>query len=314
MPSNNRGSNWGSQAGDWLCSSCGFSNFAYRGQCFRCRAERPITSASIIQKDNGILPSAILGPTLPTNKLVGSGKGLETSRFAPRNYHGQYKAKDIWTYVCASLNCAFTVPISNADCDNLPVRDLGLPYEVQHFILEMMRRILEEGSWGFAKRVVPEVILEYGYTCSEMVELAKWRDILPGRVPPAYIISIPGYTLLRGLNDAVKTRNAGSHRHLCSNTELRNMAKHSQNLMYMYGDVSRQNKFQWLSDELLQWDKDTGKDADMKRSKLEEALRLISEKPVGDMDWTPNSVSLEEITTENIQYLPYEEDDAMDID
>jgi len=44
-------------------------------------------------------------------------------------------------------------------------------------------------------------------------------------------------------------------------------------------------------------------------------LKSISEAPVGDMDWTPNSISLEEVNLEiSTKLTTEEEEDLMDID
>jgi hypothetical protein len=61
--------------------------------------------------------------------------------------------------------------------------------------------------------------------------------------------------------------------------------------------VTRQNKFHRLQEELKQWDSAVTEDQQGKRDRLERALREISERPVDDMDWTPNAVSLQEITS-----------------
>jgi hypothetical protein len=85
--------------------------------------------------------------------------------------------------------------------------------------------------------------------------------------------------------------------------------------MTIFGDVTRQRKFLCLWDELMQWDK--GVDMDSKKIKLVAALRQISERPVDDMDWTPNTLSLQEVHVDeaNIQAEAIdEEEDRMDID
>ena len=72
------------------------------------------------------------------------------------------------------------------------------------------------------------------------------------------------------------------------------MALQAQDLMTMFSDVTRQNKFHRLWAELKDWDASRD-DTPVKRNKLEAALREISERPLDDMDWTPNAVSLQEI-------------------
>jgi hypothetical protein len=175
--------------------------------------------------------------------------------------------------------------------------DLGLPYEVQHFILAMIQRILEEGCYDFASRWIPNTLNEKGWTCSEAVELSTWKKSLPDIVPYKAISPVPNYSLERALADAVLIRNAAVHRHLCNNVEIRRMSSQAQDLMFMFSDVTRQNKFHRLQEEIKQWDSVITDDQQGKRNKLESALREISEQPVDDMDWTPNAVSLQEITS-----------------
>jgi hypothetical protein len=69
-------------------------------------------------------------------------------------------------------------------------------------------------------------------------------------------------------------------------------------LMRMFMDITRQNKFLRLWEELNDWDIDSKGDMQTARRKLEQALQEISERPMDDMDWTPNAVSLQEITSE----------------
>jgi hypothetical protein len=171
---------------------------------------------------------------------------------------GRYSASEVWTRVSTAPSGASSVPSTP---------DLGLPYEVQHFILEMMRRILEEGSFDFAARVIPKVLHDHQWTCSEQVELSQWRTTLPDEVPLPALTQVPGHSLQSALSNAVRIRNAATHRHLCDNDELRKMAQQAGDLMTLYGDVVRQHKFDWLRNELGEWSQ--GPDSDVKRSKLE---------------------------------------------
>lgn len=65
----------------------------------------------------------------------------------------------------------------------------------------------------------------------------------------------------------------------------------------MFSDVTRRSKFHHLWAELNDWDKGSNTDPQAARKKLELALQEISERPMDDMDWTPNAVSLREITS-----------------
>lgn len=197
--------------------------------------------------------------------------------------------------------------------------DLGLPYEVQHFILAMIQRILEEGCYDFAYRWIPGKLNERSWSCPEAVELSVWRDFLPMALPPNALVIVPQYSLDQGLKDAVRIRNAAVHRHLCDNFEIRKMAQQAQDLMTMFKDVTRQNKFHGLWEELNDWDRNSTGDLQAARGKLERALQEISERPMDDMDWTPNAVSLQEITSQVTSQVDQVQDiveygDEMEID
>lgn len=103
------------RVGDWSCPSCGFSNFAWRKECFRCSPAWHLNGLHT----NGHLPA----PADHLNRLstsphdthhVQAAKaadfgavhppaqkehGLSTSRWAPRNYRGRTKSDNIWTRV-----------------------------------------------------------------------------------------------------------------------------------------------------------------------------------------------------------------------
>lgn len=179
----------------------------------------------------------------------------------------------------------------------------------------MIQRILEEGCYDFAHRWIPAALNERNWSCAEAVELSAWRDFLPGTLPPNALILIPGYSLQLGLRDAVKIRNSAVHRHLCDNIEIRQMAQQAEKLMAMFRDITRQGKFEKLGAELTDWDRSSAGDQEAARTKLEQALQEISERPMDDMDWTPNAESLREITLEVEPALDNGElGDAMDLD
>jgi hypothetical protein len=200
-----------------------------------------------------------------------------------------------------------TVPISRSISDSLATPhahpsptspDLGLPYEVQHYILTMMERFLEEACFNFATLWIPQVLQARNFTCYEAVELAEWKRLLPEHIPSHALHPVPNYTLLQGLTDAVRVRNSAQHRHLCDNFEIRKMAKQSQDLMTIFGDKNRECKFSYLRDELVEWDNLGREDQQAARNRLKFVLQQISERPVSDMDWTPNRESLEEVGCE----------------
>lgn len=181
-----------------------------------------------------------------------------------------------------------------------------------------MQRILEEGCWDFASRWIPNVLAENNWTCCEAVELSAWRKTLPtAPLPPRAIVPFPNYTLEKALVDAVQIRNSAVHRHLCDNTELRRMLSHAQGLMGMFGDITRQMKFQQLYSALLDWDGSSSGNSQEARSKLEKVIQEVNERPIDDMDWTPNIESLEEVVPGKVEISEIEEYkhyDEMEID
>jgi hypothetical protein len=192
--------------------------------------------------------------------------------------------------------------------------DLGLPYEVQYYILAMMQRILEEGCYNFASRWVPRMLNDRNWTCSESVELSAWKEFLPTAIPYNTITPVMAYSLEAGLTDAVKIRNAAVHRHLCNNKRIRQMALKAQELMSMFDDMSRKGKFAKLQMELTRWDKGSRGNRDVARGMLEEVLRDIGERPMDDMDWTPNTVSHQEVRMEPRQDIDEHYVDELKLD
>ncbi|KAH8759584.1 hypothetical protein F5882DRAFT_337367 [Hyaloscypha sp. PMI_1271] len=286
------------RVGDWICPSCGFSNFTWRKVCFRCSTGPQATGLPV----NGHLQTSAdptnyistsynenrpLQPPESRHDTIHSTQkesGLSTSRWAPRTFRGRPKTDDVWTRI-----------VPNHDRASTPKPpDLGLPYEVQHYILAMMQRIIEEACFDLASRWIPQKLRDNRWDCPEAVELSTWRDILPAALPPNAIVPNLSYSLERALVDAVRIRNAAVHRHLCDNTEIQRMVVQAQDVMSMFADVTRRNKFHRLWVELTNWDQ--SRDPQAAKETLLLALQEISERPVDDMDWSPNSVSLQEIT------------------
>lgn len=305
------------RVGNPKCHSCGLSNFSDSDLCFRCAHNpKPLnnggaaTNGNILgSRTNGVsaAPSWPKQRTLPKPPGTVNGSdshteaggikrdhGLSTSMWAPRNYHGNTKVADkgqVWTRTIHNPTQS-TNPSSTAT--TLP--DLGLPYQVQHYILAMIQRILEEGCFDFAMRWIPEALHTNHWDCPEAVELSKWRDFLPTALPPNAIKQLSNYTLDNALHHAVQIRNKAVHRHLCDNHEIRRMALQAQDMMSMFSDGTRSEKFTKLWVELGEWDRRNKIDPQGARQKLEEALKNISERPVDDMDWSPNIESLQEVT------------------
>jgi hypothetical protein len=152
-------------------------------------------------------------------------------------------------------------------------------------------------------------VQENNWTCPEAVELSTGKPVLPPAVLPTAIAPVKNYSLDNALADAVRIRNSAVHRHLCDNAEIRRMASQAQDLMATFSDVTRQTKFCRLRDELRGWDAAS-------QRKLEAALREIGERPMDDMDWTPNAVSLQEITADAEPLVEWQEHsvDEMELD
>ncbi|CCU76517.1 hypothetical protein BGHDH14_bgh03424 [Blumeria hordei DH14] len=191
--------------------------------------------------------------------------------------------------------------------------DISLPYQVQHYILNLMERILEEACYDYSLIWIPKKLNEMGWDCAEAVELAKWKITLPSEVPPHAYSPHSRFDLETGLNNAVKVRNAAVHRHLCSNQTIRDMALQCQSLMSLFSDTSRYDKFKLLRSEIGKWEINSISLSDP-RAKLEQALQNISEGPIDDMDWTPNPVSIEETFNEESLTDTEEFIDRMEID
>lgn len=194
--------------------------------------------------------------------------------------------------------------------------DLGLPYEVQHCILSIIQRVLEEGCFEFACRWLPQMLKEHNWTCPEAVELATWRKVLPTTNLPASFVYLRDYSLEVALRDAVQVRNAAVHRHLSTNSEIRQMALKAQKLMSMFSDATRQYRFDFLRSELWEWEAGSKINDQAAKERLQQALQEIAERPMSDMDWTPNSISLQEISTdaESLQDIDDHYADEMELD
>ncbi|KAG4034101.1 hypothetical protein MFRU_003g00770 [Monilinia fructicola] len=256
---------------------------------------------------------------LSQNGLQKNSGGLSASRWAPRDYPGRSKAanrQEVWTMVIPRPQPSSMSHTQNTSLLAYSSPDLGLPYEVQHYILGMMQRILEEGCFAFASRWIPDVLQRNNWTCSEAVELSTWRTILPENVPAAALTphSRPIHLCLA---DAVRIRNSATHRHLCTSRELQRMTQQAEDLMGLFSDQTRQSKFHRLWIELYDWEKFSVMDMQGARHKLEIALQEIGERPMDDMDWTPNAISLQEIPAVEVEpgeVKNHDVHDAMEID
>lgn len=332
------GSRWASRCnssipstGDWTCTSCHAWNYYWRQKCVKCdkgsnvaRVTDQSPSAPVSQQKQRIaeVPRLERNSHIHSVPLVGSKPepsasnvlrgGLSESHWAPQR--NEKTAIATSSKVCKKLR---TVP------DKLPqpsvsefsskTADISLPYQVQHYILNLMERILEEACYDFALSWIPKKLDEMGWDCVEAVELAKWKTTLPLEIPPHAYGPHSRFDLETGLSNAVKVRNAAVHRHLCSNQTIRDMALQCQSLMSLFSDNSRYDKFKMLRSEIGKWEINSISLSDP-RAKLEQALQNISEGPIDDMDWTPNPVSIEETFNEESLTDIEEFIDRMEID
>ncbi|ESZ96067.1 hypothetical protein SBOR_3544 [Sclerotinia borealis F-4128] len=268
---------------------------------------------------NETIREKALNGGLSYNEIQKGPGGLSSSRWAPRNYPGKSRAADrqeVWTMDSPNTQ---PVPMPHAHNVSVPAYsspDLGLPYEVQHYILGMMQRIMEEGCYAFASRWIPDVLQRNNWTCSEAVELSTWRRILPENVPLT-ALAPHSRPLHLCLADAVRIRNSATHRHICSSRELQHMIQQAEDLMGIFSDRTRQYKFNKLWAELFDWEKLSVMDIQAARYKMEMALQEIGERQMDDMDWTPNAISLQEIPAVKVEIREvqeYDDYDAMEID
>ncbi|KAI6710568.1 hypothetical protein JHW43_006898 [Diplocarpon mali] len=316
------------RAGDWNCTLCGFSNYKWRTSCFQCS----FTAGSVLSPCL-VVPQPAQAPEISTDtaaytKLPQTQRdaisrvdnrfgpnGLSVSIWAPRNSYKRENPtsnENVWTRTISQ-------PVLSPSPSQSSIHksyELSLPYQVQHHILVMIERMLEESCFEFASRWIPDMLHAKSWDCAEAVELSTWKCFLPTSLPSKAIRPKSNYTLEAALGDAVRIRNAAVHRHLCDNAEIRRMALQAQDLMYMFADGTRQDKFHRLWHELKEWDVTSAVDAQAARANLEAALQDISEQPVDDMDWTPNATSLQETTVgidgdkEEAEYST----DAMELD
>ncbi|KAI9048362.1 hypothetical protein LZ554_007198 [Drepanopeziza brunnea f. sp. 'monogermtubi'] len=321
--------------GDWNCPSCGFRNYKWRTNCFRCdpassssnyteshrNPSQTTTQNSQAPTHNALpLPLPYQKPidtrphVAPATGGLDGGHGLSVSIWAPKNAGRRQNtagSRKIWTRTVPQ-----SVRTSSLPHEPTPmVSDLGLPYQVQHYILVMIEWMLEESCYEFASRWIPEILCAKGWDCAEAVELSTWKCLLPTALPPNAARPLSNNSLEKALADAVRIRNSAVHRHLCNNDEMRKMALQAQDLMSMFCDQTRQDKFHRLWLELKEWEVASTVNASTARARLEAALHEISERPVDDMDWTPNGKSLEEVSF-RVESDPedYEEADAMELD
>lgn len=173
--------------------------------------------------------------------------------------------------------------------------------------------MLEEACYEFALRWIPRKLNEFECDCAEAFELARWKSILPSEVPQHAFNSEARHSISSSLTDAVYIRNAVAHRHRCDNHIICNMARKGAKLMTILSDNTRQEKFNHLVVAINEWENNSN-DLSTARANLECALQKIAEQPINEMDWTPDSVSMSEISYETSLMEPTDHIDMMDLD
>lgn len=190
-----------------------------------------------------------------------------------------------------------------------------LPYKVQHRVLTAIQNLLEEACYDFAVKWLPHVLEEMNWTCSEAVEMAKWKTVLSGPLPEGSITLSGRYSINHRLGEAVRIRNITQHREPCDNNSIRKMISSAQNLVEIFSDHDRVNRLGRLRDEIDDWERSEGldhlsatkevqkgMDQDPRR-KLHDALQEITEHPFAfdEMDWAPNADTPDEPSYANVE-------------
>ncbi|POS84755.1 hypothetical protein EPUL_003665 [Erysiphe pulchra] len=312
--------------GDWTCSSCRARNYYWREKCIKCCNSRHeikhflTTTNSPKPKDcygsaakqqiaSNICFSTNTGAISKADITSVSLHNLEQSYWAPR--HAELDSLH-------KLLPKISEPSTSNKSSNEPNLsrnkiELNLPYQVQHYVLKLMERIMEEACYEFALRWIPQKLSEMECDCAEAFELARWKSVLPSEVPQHAFNSEVYYPIQSSLTEAVYIRNAAAHRHRCDNRIICNMARNGARLMTILSDNTRQEKFDHLRAAINEWENDSY-DLSTARANLECALQKIAEQPLNDMDWTPDSVSMDKISYETSLSEPTDHIDMMDLD
>jgi hypothetical protein len=174
--------------------------------------------------------------------------------------------------------------------------DTTLPYRVQHTLLSLLQRTMEESCFSFAQICIPQYLESNKIDCVEAAELATWRRVLPEQIDQGELttVGVDKLQLEKALGWAARIRNAAVHRHLCTVAEVIMYSGHARHLLQLLDDSFRAAKIDILISALELWKDGVMGEAE-RRNKLEEALQCMQEAPLEVMDWTPNSVGLAEV-------------------
>ncbi|RKF54568.1 putative ran bp2 nzf zinc finger-like protein [Golovinomyces cichoracearum] len=308
--------------GDWTCSLCRTRNYYWREKCEKCCRFRHVVKQNLSTPTT----SALCQSHIPTVK----------QQNYPVAYPVQFSAINSNAGACPTLNKSFLSESERKEsmsmresCNQLEIPglkhvineptilsknlNLSLPFQVQHYVLKLMEKMLEDSCYDFALRWIPERLNEVGCDCPEAFELAKWRTFLPLEIPFHAFSTKHSQSISNALTNAVKIRNAAVHRHQCDIYTVRDMIKQAEELMYVLSDQTRQEKLNRLWYELGEWGNNSN-DLGAARAKLEQALQTITDGPVDDMDWTPNPVSIEGINETALTHSKDYGNEMMDID
>ncbi|TQS35405.1 hypothetical protein Golomagni_04174 [Golovinomyces magnicellulatus] len=308
--------------GDWTCSLCRTRNYYWREKCEKCCNFRHVVKQSLSTPDTSAVCQSHISKVKQQNYPLACSL--------------QLSAINSNTWACHTLNKSFPSESERSEsllmqksCNQLEISgfkhvisdptvlsknlDLSLPFQVQHYVLKLMEKMLEDACYEFALRWIPERLNEVGCDCPEAFELAKWKTFLPLEIPYHAFSTKYIHSISSALKNAVKIRNAAVHRHQCDIYTVRDMIKQAEELMYILSDQTRQEKLNRLWYELGEWGNNFN-DLDAARAKFEQALQTITDGPVDDMDWTPNPVSIEGFNESTLVHSKDDSGEMMDID
>lgn len=67
----------------------------------------------------------------------------------------------------AQVNPIVTIP---------PLFPVYSPFQAQHNLLVHLQKLLELVCYNFGKKLMPDIMLQRGWNCPELVELNRWTE------------------------------------------------------------------------------------------------------------------------------------------
>lgn len=128
-----------------------------------------------------------------------------------------------------------------------------IPYRVQHLLLTVTQRLLEECCFEFATKWLPNVLKERKWDCAEAVELNRWVRVLL-----KYSGSLPQHAFNNDGNLPLKTillpinalRHSAVHRLHISTPKIANMIESAAKVASVLGDQRRAMQLIELQQEM----------------------------------------------------------------